>query len=135
MGNLSKDFLIDGSKGNDTIKVPGSGETYTVKGGFGADTILFSGDVDKVNLIQGGGDNDTLTFTKKVSASTVYGGKGADTFIFSGTVDAKTKIAGSAGADTITFDANAKVIGSSIVQGDADDDRISFAARVDTSSM
>jgi Ca2+-binding RTX toxin-like protein len=130
--NLSNDFIVDGLSGNDTIKVLGTASAFTVKGGLGADTILFSSDINNVEMIQGGADNDTITFSKTVTNSSVFGGKGADTLKVTGTVSG-SKIAGSTGADTIDLDG--KVSDKSIVRGDGDSDRIDIGGRLDASTV
>ena len=98
---LTKDFLIDGLGGNDTLTIDLSASNFQVKGGDDRDTIIAKGKVTDADKIKGGKADDALTFENSVTDSSVYGGK-ARYFDFENTVSGGL-ISGDAGGDIISF--------------------------------
>lgn len=100
---------INGNKGNDTIVVDLDGQAtgFTIFGGQGSDTIIFSddgGDNQDV-VISGDLGNDNIDATGANGSNTLIGGDGNDT------------IFGGDGDDTITGDAGDDIL----LGGDGDD--------------
>ena len=120
---------VEGLEGGDTVTAANTLVDVKVYGGAAADTVSFSGAIEKGFLsLQAG--NDSFTVSKEFQGE-IYAGKGVDSLTFTKNVSSST-IKSDNGNDTIT--ASADVIGS-LINSKTDDDKITISGDLNTSSV
>ena len=116
---------IAGGKGNDTIQINSTTNSYLVVGGDRAGNVNTDGD-----------GNDSITINSTVTGSTVYGGGGNDSITWSGVAGSANLVSLNKGNDVFTANNLADINDTTIAMGAGNDlFRSQGSAKIDSSTI
>jgi len=123
--NIANSFVYQ-NEGNDSVTLSGVTNTL-IQGNAGADSITING-LASNSLVNGNQDNDSIFLLSGASASSAFGGQGNDSISLTGALNASL-VQANDGSDVINIGTGpATSIANTIINGNAGDDTITFAA-------